>query len=41
MSNEHYERKDVVVGCFSSNPERSFKKMTKVKVEPEEGVEPR
>lgn len=35
MSNEHYERKDVVVSCFSSNGNKSFKKMTRVKVEPE------
>lgn len=26
MNNEHYERKDVVVNCFSAQ-EKSFKKM--------------
>jgi hypothetical protein len=35
MINEHYQRKDIVVSCFSANKNRMFTKLTKVKVEEE------
>ena len=40
MSNDHYERKDVVVNCFSAK-EKSFRKTVKVKMTSEnsEGIE--
>ena len=34
MKNEHYEKKDIIVGCFSSNDQKSFTKETKVRLEP-------
>ena len=33
MSNYHYQRKDIVVNCFSANKERNFTKLTKIKAE--------
>lgn len=32
LSNHHYQRKDLVVSCFSDDPIKNFRKLTQVKV---------
>jgi hypothetical protein len=39
MTNEHYERKDIVVSCYSSNGDKHFTKTTRIKVEPDEVID--